>query len=1149
MYLKRWNIRKNATRKEWQQYFAANGDCSVPNSLDTTNRSLPSVILGKSSASKKRASRWLPGTPVKPNAHQAFGSLPPLFEARPVPQSGSSVPIVAQEISQPYSQDPFQDLVDTSRVTGSITLLNESCSTNDPITHDFLGSPSQACAMTLSTAAHFLDSSLTYSVTQGSQSPFHGQGGFELPDLSLMDLPARDNLTFSALLDIRQELPFARLEQSIQSTTVVVRSSAGRPMLGGFAPRIVADILSSKGQSMVRQSSNMQHYLRRLGAQVPGEGSALIADDQAFETKFARFLLFSMLNGFSGLDDLPMNSILRFLNRFGVNKMLLDVLEKCPQYILRTLADNVFRAAIEAADSNVVNLLLKRQLVDVNETVCFYERRKYTPVERAAALSSLRLMRSLIDAGADVNKSHYDSQRETAVGSLVTLVREVRVFLLADKWSTTPPESLECFEILVGAGARVHPRMIILEPNGRTVELDCLICQNAPPESHRELFEIHRYHGRVEHPLSQITEYLDDCHATRLFRSLISLCRQAECSKCLVDFNVVLSKTVVRAALTGKVNLVQLLLHEVDFSHELARIFLAAVRSQSRVLVDFILSRGPELDPPGIEIEVGLGLPTTPIAEAVRQGNEDIIQKLEEAGSLDHLNEGNRFEAVVAAAAEAGNTVYMRKLLARAITSKQAYREEYVALELAIEGGHRDIVQMLLEAGAIPNGASHFDFREWEFAHEAPSQEGVQTVRTLVASGARHEIVKGIVAAKTDQSIMAEMVAEYPDADLEDNLDAILSCCAETEALGFFQKLVQTLKPRVDSLQSLLKRTVELDRGDLVECLLDMGANPFNDHVLQAVVPDKPDMLRLLLQRERRLQTMPKYIGSLILKPLMGNGAGNPEALHELMETNAINFERLEILHDPEEDPELWRKYRSIRFTPLGMAIQGLPGEFETNMVAVKKFLEAGADPNGISKSNEQWTKGSALMTALMVAIETGREDAVNMLLDYGAGVNARPRMRTTRTALQYAVELGNTDIVSLLLSRGADVNSSASSHGGATALQFAAMSGNCNMVQDLLDLGAQLDALPSRIDGMWPLEGAAANGRLDMIRYLWELNARAVAVGEFPNGFSERHCLRAMNFARENGHTGCRDLISGLSGISVDRLGTDEYGAPWIAY
>jgi hypothetical protein len=49
--------------------------------------------------------------------------------------------------------------------------------------------------------------------------------------------------------------------------------------------------------------------------------------------------------------------------------------------------------------------------------------------------------------------------------------------------------------------------------------------------------------------------------------------------------------------------------------------------------------------------------------------------------------------------------------------------------------------------------------------------------------------------------------------------------------------------------------------------------------------------------------------------------------------------------------------------------------------------------------------------------------------------------------------------------------------------------------------------------------------------------------------GFQRRQCLRAMKFAGENGHTGCRDLVSELAGIPVDRLAVEDYGVPWLAY
>lgn len=1173
MQLKRWHIRKNATRREWQQFFAANKDQPIANSLGNgPGTNFAPVILRKSTASKKRASRWVPGSIVAPKpvpaphvvlAPQVSDSTSLGNEEHPNRALSLNEPIVAPKNTQPGSQHASQNTVNSFHATESFPLMTGLYSINNFTTHSVVESRSQApgvFAEALNTPLHSLEVSLTYSVAPGLQSLVHGQGAFDLAEFSVMELPAGNKLGTLMLQDIRQILPFAQLEQSILSRDIMLARSSGHTVFGGFASKVVAGILSSKDQSTARQTPNFQRFLRKLGYQIPGESSALITDDQAFESKFARLLLFSMINGFAGLDDVPIDNLLKSLNRFVVDKLLLDILEQCPRHVSRTLADNIFRAAIEAADAKVVNLLLSRKLVDVNNTVCFHDGKKYTPIQRAAARRSLKLMQSLINAGADVNKSHASFQLETVRDALGALSNGIKACLWINdpqcSEATARHESLQAFNLLVAAGARPHPEMMILDESCRTVEFDFLVCQGVPPESHQKIFMTGPHMKPENCPLTKLTEKLDDCRATILVRKVISLCDQADCNQCLVDFRDLLINGVMRSILAGQAEVVQLLFSELDLHHELQWIFITAIRSQNLAMIDLILSFGPELDPPAIVVEDRhRRILRTPLSEAVRHGNQDLIRKLEVGGSLDHLNEGDRFEAVVAGAAEAGNTAYMRKLLARSVTSKQAYRETGQALDIAICCGHFDIVQMLLETGAAPGRKSSLRMHKWnrDSFHETLSLKDIQMVHDLIASADHPIIIRETLNALVNQSLIADVVPEYTDLIFNsDNLSAIAENYIETDTVDSLKELLKTLEC-IDgnvSLDGCLRTAVELGHGDLVEFLLDTGADPFSHEVLQAVIPDRPEMLQLLFQKERRLQTKPRCIGARILEPVMGNGAGNSEALDELIKTEAINLARRESLYDSRETPGLRREYYdSIRFTPLGMAIHGVPGRFDSNMVAMKKLLEAGADPNEISKSNKEWTKGSPLMTALMVAVETGLEDAVNMLLDYGADVNARPRIRTTRTALQFAAELGNMEIVRLLLDRGADANSLASSRGGATALQFAAMTGNCNMMAYLLDHGAQLDALPSRIDGMWPLEGAAANGRLDMVRFLWELNVRLVAGGTFPDGFSERHCLRAMNFARENGHIGCRDLISELSGISVDRLETDEYGAPWIAY
>ncbi|KFA71645.1 hypothetical protein S40288_03654 [Stachybotrys chartarum IBT 40288] len=210
-----------------------------------------------------------------------------------------------------------------------------------------------------------------------------------------------------------------------------------------------------------------------------------------------------------------------------------------------------------------------------------------------------------------------------------------------------------------------------------------------------------------------------------------------------------------------------------------------------------------------------------------------------------------------------------------------------------------------------------------------------------------------------------------------------------------------------------------------------------------------------------------------------------------------------------------------------------------------RRLLEAASDPNGIAQYGPRGTN----KYPLMLAADVGRADIVELLIAHGADVNQEPVFHMLRTPLQHAAEAGRLDSVRLLLHHGGNVNAAPPKHRGGTALQFAAIAGSCPVASELLDHGADLSALPSKIDGRWPLEGAAEHGRLDMIRFLWDVNAVAWAAGEYHDGFTERHCLRAMSLARTNGHRGCVDLIGELSGIDPSQLDEAEYGASWLAY
>jgi len=58
-----------------------------------------------------------------------------------------------------------------------------------------------------------------------------------------------------------------------------------------------------------------------------------------------------------------------------------------------------------------------------------------------------------------------------------------------------------------------------------------------------------------------------------------------------------------------------------------------------------------------------------------------------------------------------------------------------------------------------------------------------------------------------------------------------------------------------------------------------------------------------------------------------------------------------------------------------------------------------------------------------MLAIETARQDTVQLLIEHRADFNKKLYFTIKQTPLQYAAELGNLDIVCMLLSYSADVN------------------------------------------------------------------------------------------------------------------------------
>jgi ankyrin repeat protein len=137
--------------------------------------------------------------------------------------------------------------------------------------------------------------------------------------------------------------------------------------------------------------------------------------------------------------------------------------------------------------------------------------------------------------------------------------------------------------------------------------------------------------------------------------------------------------------------------------------------------------------------------------------------------------------------------------------------------------------------------------------------------------------------------------------------------------------------------------------------------------------------------------------------------------------------------------------------------------------------------------------------TPLMAASRSGRIDAVRLLLEAGADVNARDTYQR-QTALMWAAAEGHTAVVQALLAAGADPNVQGhittlverknADHptGGFTALMFAARNGHEAVAKALITAGG--DPNLKNGDGATALIVAIVNDRFDLAKSLVDLGA-----------------------------------------------------------
>jgi ankyrin repeat protein len=848
--------------------------------------------------------------------------------------------------------------------------------------------------------------------------------------------------------------------------------------------------------------------LQAFQSLLPGEVSfeqhhhnlTLTATSLMLEPNFTQLLVFSVANGFAGLNQMPIAGVFKFFTRYGNLKTLFgQILQARSCHFAKSLAENFFKIAIEAQESDIITQLLDTRLVQVNDVVCLVNGQRLTAVGRAAQLRDLKTMKTMIRVGADVNKTYNpDSTRGGSLNLLIGGLERGETF----------PDAVQIIQTLLGAGAKFDVETLNDATRlRRHSNIALCLLLDLPPEYHMEMF--------ARGTPSMITSHLEQEQAFEAIKHILEACNSHHKGQCLQTFENQVEWALVESARRGHVHVVRLLL---PYSNRLTRLLSAAIRGGDRKVVDVILARNPGFDSPADSIErYHASNRTTPLAEAILTNKDDLIRLCETANALEHLHLEGHLQAALTAAATTGNSAYVEKLLQYGPEASDLS----AALGFAILNSHEAISLRLITAGACfidcPNGS--------DILFCALKQRNATLVRAILdrtdlVTGATYLTGKQNWFAEAvrwgDVSVMLDLHYTFPETRIKDAVYPESDTWENSKKFLYFLINLDLLD--TSTFTQFLRTSILNGDEEMVYHLIELGAEPSDATCLSHAAGSQPAILRILLEHIPRSRKPRTKLGTFAVIDMIGRGVAGLESLEILLLSEIVDIRSFQFHH-----------------SPLGLAIKHAV-YYRDSFPIVQRLLEAGCDPNGvvavpgIGPGLEYYSN----MTALLAAVSTHNIDLVRLLITFSAEVNTQASRGLARTPLQLAAELGCLEISQLLIKEGAQVNALPAHRGGGTALQLAAISGNCNIAAELLSHGADPEAPPSKFHGRWPIEGAAEHDRLDMVEYLLKVTV-----------FNAERCRRAMELAQENGHMGCYDLI--LEHVQTQE-GVEEMGTMGLA-
>ncbi len=909
-------------------------------------------------------------------------------------------------------------------------------------------------------------------------------------------------------------LPFYRFENglrlgynpiSLQSPSIVPMGSTAESRAGdgyhGEDFSSFRDIITLEGQPGGELTST-RHTLAKVWASGTSVLSALDSvvpkamvdqslrrfpfDIQIFTSPLHRQVLCSVANNFAGLDALPIQNIIPFLQK-ETNEKLYQMVRSARGYTSRAIIQNIFKAAIESGDARIVDLLIRDNPADIriNEQFCIVDGRKYTPIERATMLRYEELVQVFLNHGADVSKIY----TRYGAGVLDFAVLESRQNHLHAEIRPQP----RVFRILLEAGGDLS-NFALTRLMERERELALLFMSKRARKNAAQWCRDGIFCDAMiffnDQSCMEIINIMLECGLDLNYDVHIYLTHFPAYSYRLMDI----------AAQRGKLAIVDFLLKSGALLT--GNTLPCAARSQNLELITLLLERGADINSIG-------SLQITTLSVAIGLEDEQMMRFLEERGaSVIGQSEWHCFAALFAAS-EIGNI----QLVERFIQSGGRIDPWLLGfvLKRAIKDGRDEIVEKLMEAGANANFRSSVrraglgriaDTDDSGPAlYEALKRRKESLILSLLDADANPNDMYGsqpilLAAEWGNTSVIKALI--FAGVDLNGcnhstrRPDTALAIAVKRRDSELIELLLASGADvnygiKIPHIETPLEAAAEIGDIDMAHYLFDQGADPNNPQALEKAYLKNKELFDLICETyHARYPSARGDFGTSVL--VRAIRTEDQDVIRQMLQSG-FNAGAI-MVRDFHTKCKVDFEAES---TPLGFAIVWQKEDITENL------LQHGCDPNGIvsqvtptrAKNSWMFPEPSPIReTALLTAIGTQNKSMVELLIKYGARANFLTCGPVKRTPLQRAAELGNMEIVTLLINYGADVNAPAAHRQGGTSLQLAAIGGFVMVACKLLNHKADVNAPGSKVNGKTALERAAEHGRLDMIRVL--LNAGA---------------------------------------------------------